>query len=96
MSNPLKVAYRSGTLHAMVLDDNTVALIMPLDYAATARDVFNTCTGNNDDSRRKYTQLMWQALSRLKDMPEPRGDDMRNRANQAPGIHWQTNEAVKT
>lgn len=91
-----KITYTPGQLHAVKLDDNTVALVMPLDYAATVRDVCNVCTGNDNVSRRKYTSLLWTALNRLEGMPEYYGGDMVGRGHrQQPGIYFNPNEAVK-
>lgn len=91
-----KINYRPGELHAVKLDDNTVALVMPLDYAATARDVFNVCIGNCYESRRKYTDLLWRALHKLEGMPEGYSADMKGRDDSVvPGVFFNPNDAVK-
>ena len=67
MSKAIK--YSPGQLHALQLDENTVALVMPVDYAAAVRDVLRHVAGGRYSSRRKWTGMACDALTGLKDFP---------------------------
>lgn len=86
------IRYTPGELHAVQLDDNTVALVLPTDYAATIRDVmYWCCTGTFNSSRRKYTDMISRSLNGLKDFPAFNRDDIASGSN----VSFKDNEAVK-
>jgi hypothetical protein len=91
MSKTIK--YTPGETHAIRLDDNTVALVVPVEYAATVRDILWSCVaGSARASRRKWTRLMAEALNRLTDFPALTQEDI---SREYPGIVFADNARVK-
>lgn len=89
MSKDIK--YKPGELHALRLDANTVALIMPVDCAATLRDVLGHIGGHPYRSRRMWTAMMFQALHGLKDFPQVDTSDIDQTRDE---IHFNDNQVV--
>ena len=87
--NKKTIHYKPGELHAVQLDDNTVALIMPTDYAATVRDVARYVSGHSRRSRRRYTDMIKESLSGLKDFPPIKDDDIES------SVHLSESEAMQ-
>jgi hypothetical protein len=70
------IHYRPGQLHACMLDDNTVALVMSADAAAFVRDLLGAGVIGDTKGRRRFADLVWCALNNLEGMPPPMRADL--------------------
>ena len=90
MSKRVSIQYQTGQLHAVRIDANTVAVIMPEDYACLIRDISMSIGGDPTRSRRKYVDMLCTAINGLKGIPDENLTDFEKNTK----IMKKTNDSV--